>query len=173
MLFIIDMQNDYVDKDSGAHIVEEASTIVPTIIQEIKKAEASGEPIYYTLDQHDTKNEERSRKGLEWGLELYPPLKQALKNHIAINKKFHSISPESASELRKQHQDSPDKTIKIVGVETNVCVISNAIMLHNSFPLSSIHILEDMCIGTTEKLHQEALNVMKSLKMEIKTSSNL
>lgn len=52
MLFIIDMQNDYVDNEKGKLSVLNATTIVPKILQETKKQEEQGEPVYYTLDQH-------------------------------------------------------------------------------------------------------------------------
>ena len=168
MLFIIDMQNDYVDDRKGKYPVPNATAIIPNIIQEIKKQEEQGEPIYYTLDQHDTEADDRSEKEKRWGMELYPTLKEALQKHTAIKKYFHSISPEDAAQLRKRYEDAPDRIIDFVGVETNVCILSNAVMLHNSFPLASIRILEDLCVGTTAELHKEALAVMKSLKMEIK-----
>lgn len=171
MLFIIDMQNDYVDNEKGKLSVPNATTIVPNIIQEIKKQEEQGEPIYYTLDQHATNEDERSEEEKQWGMELYPALKKVLKNHKAIKKDFHSISPEDAAGLREKYKDDPDRIIEIVGVETNVCVLSNAVMLHNSFPLASVRILKDMCVGTTSELHKEALDIMKSLKMEIKSSN--
>lgn len=171
MLFIIDMQNDYVDDKKGKYPVPNATAIVPNIIQEIKKQEEQGEPIYYTLDQHDTEADDRSEEEKQWAMELYPALKEVLQKHTAINKNFHSISPEDAAELRKKYEDDPDRIIEFVGVETNICILSNAVMLHNSFPLASIRILEDLCGGTTTELHEEALNVMKSLKMEIKSSN--
>lgn len=170
MLFIIDMQNDFVDNEKGKLPVPGAAAIVPKILQEIKKQEEQGEPIYYTLDQHDTEEDERSKEEKQWGMDLYPPLKEALKNHTAIKKNFHSISPEDAAELKKEYGEDPDRLIEFVGVETNVCVLSNAVMLHTSFSLASIRILKDMCVGTTPELHQAALDVMKSLKMEVQSS---
>lgn len=167
MLFIIDMQNDFVDKEKGVLAVPDAEKIVPKIIEEIHRQEEKGEPIYYTLNQHDLEDDKRSDEEKKWGLALFGPLEAALKEHKAINKKFHSISPEDAEELRNACKDDPDRVIEFVGVETNVCVLSNAIMLHNSFPLATIRVLEDLCIGTTEELHKETLDVMKSLKIEI------
>ncbi|SFH65789.1 cysteine hydrolase family protein [Pisciglobus halotolerans] len=167
MLFVIDMQNDYVDPEKGAMVVEGAKEIVPNILQEIRRQEEQGEPIYYTLDKHQS-DEGRSAQEDQWGHELYPPLQQALQKHQAIKKDFHSISPEVAAKLRDEYQDDPNRVITVVGAETNVCVLSNAVMLHNSFPLASVRILKEACAGSTEALHQKALDVMKSLKMEIK-----
>lgn len=167
MLFIIDMQNDFVDNEKGVLAVPNAAKIVPKIIEEIHHQEEKGEPIYYTINQHDLENDHRSDEEKKWGMALFGPLEAALKEHKSINKKFHSISPEDAEELRNAYKDDPDRVIEFVGVETNVCVLSNAIMLHNSFPLATIRVLEDLCIGTTEELHKETLDVMKSLKIEI------
>lgn len=167
MLFVIDMQNDFVDEKKGVLSVKNAEKLVPKIIQEIKDQEKKGEPIYYTLNQHELEDDNRSDEEKKWGLELFGPLKEALKKHHALKKKFHSISPEDAEELRNQYEDDPDRIIEFVGVETNVCVLSNAIMLHNSFPLATISVLKDLCVGTTEELHNKSLDVMESLKIEI------
>ena len=167
MLFVIDMQNDFVDNEKGILAVPNAAKIVPKIIEEIHRQEEKGEPIYYTINQHDLENDHRSDEEKKWGMALFGPLKAALKEHKGINKKFHAISPEDAEKLRNMYEDDPDRVIDFVGVETNVCVLSNAIMLHNSFPLATIRVLEDLCIGTTEELHKETLDVMKSLKIEI------
>ncbi|MBC9824543.1 cysteine hydrolase family protein [Carnobacterium inhibens] len=167
MLFVIDMQNDFVDEEKGILSVPNAEKLVPKIVKEIKKQEKEGEPIYYTLNQHDIENDNRSDAEKKWGLELFGPLKEALKEHHAIKKKFHSIPPEAAAELRNQYEDNPDRVIDFCGVETNVCVLSNAVMLHSSFPLATISILKDLCMGTTKELHNETLDIMKSLKIEI------
>ena len=100
-------------------------------------------------------------------MELFGSLKEVLKKHKVIKKKFHSISPEDAAKLRSEYEDEPDRVIEFIGVETNVCVLSNAIMLHNSFPLATITVLKDLCAGSTEKLDNEAIDVLKSLKIEI------
>ena len=167
MLFVIDMQNDFVDEGKGILSVTNAEKLVPKIIKEIQEQEKKGEPIYYTLNQHELEDDDRSDEEKQWGLELFGPLKEALKKHKPIKKKFHSISPEDAAELRSQYEDDPDRVIEIIGVETNVCVLSNAVMLHNSFPLATISVLKDLCAGSTEKLHNEALDVLESLKIEI------
>lgn len=167
MLFVIDMQNDFVDEEKGILTVSEAEKIVPKIIEEIHRQEEKGEPVYYTLNQHDLEDDDRSDAEKKWGLALYGPLEEALKKHKAIKKKFHSISPEEAEKLRNQYKDDPDRVIEFVGVETNVCVLSNAVMLHNSFPFATISVLEDLCKGSTTELHKETLDVMRSLKIEI------
>ncbi len=167
MLFVIDMQNDFVDKEKGILSVSNAEKLVPKIIKEVQEQEKKGEPIYYTLNQHELEDDDRSDEEKQWGLELFGPLKEALKKHKAIKKKFHSISPEDAAELRSQYEDDLDRVIEFSGVETNVCVLSNAVMLHSSFPLATISVLKDLCVGTTEELHNKSLDVMESLKIEI------
>ena len=60
MLFVIDMQNDFVDEKKGVLSVKNAEKLVPKIIQEIKDQEKKGEPIYYTLNQHELEDDNRS-----------------------------------------------------------------------------------------------------------------
>ena len=74
MLFIIDMQNDFVDNEKGVLAVPNAAKIVPKIIEEIHRQEEKGEPIYYTINQHDLENDHRSDEEKKWGMALFGPL---------------------------------------------------------------------------------------------------
>lgn len=57
--------------------------------------------------------------------------------------------------------------IEIVGLCTNICVISNALLLRAYFPNRRIIVHADMCAGTTPEKHREALDIMRSCGIEI------
>lgn len=58
-------------------------------------------------------------------------------------------------------------TITIVGVCTDICVISNALILRSKFPNVPIYVDSKGCAGTTPENHQKALDIMKMNSIEI------
>lgn len=60
-----------------------------------------------------------------------------------------------------------DTTIEIIGVCTDICVISNALMIRSICPNNRIIVHSDLCAGTTPKKHNAALEVMKSCLIEV------
>lgn len=169
MLAIIDMQNDFVDPHKGIMYVKGAEKLVDSIISKIKEYEKRGEKIIYTIDCHkNIPGDDRTDDEKEWGKELYKPLKEILENHQRVDKEYYSISPEEASALKQELKEKNIKEIEVAGVETHVCVLSNAIVLLNTFPDTKILIDSNACRASDESLHLKALDIMKSLKMEVK-----
>ena len=58
--------------------------------------------------------------------------------------------------------------ITICGVCTDICVVSNALILKAAFPEVPIYVKADCCAGTTPENHQKALDVMKCCQIEVK-----
>ncbi|SFO09957.1 Nicotinamidase-related amidase [Proteiniclasticum ruminis] len=170
LLFVVDMQNDFVDNKRGLMAVPGGEEIVPGILARIKKAEADGETVVYTLnDHHEMEEDLRSQEEKNWGHELYGPLKEALKGHVAVKKGYYAVHPEKLMEaLTNAGKDhlSMDH-IELVGVDTAVCVLSNAVVLRNLFPDAKIIIRTDMTRAKEDELGRKALDVMKGLSMEV------
>ncbi|MBS4538812.1 isochorismatase family protein [Clostridium sp. D2Q-11] len=61
------------------------------------------------------------------------------------------------------------KKIEFVGVETNVCVLSNAVIVKNIFPDSEIIIYKSLCTSSNLDLHKKALDIMTSLQMKVRS----
>ena len=170
MLFIIDMQNDFVSKEKGKMPVKEAEGLVLGIIEKIKEYEKKGDKIFYTLNIHaDMEDDSRSEKEKLWGQSIYEPLEAYLKAHTYLKKLYYGITPEKASLLKEKYKDKRIyvETIEVIGVETEVCVLSNAIVIQNMFPNSKIIIDSSLCRSNNLKLHKRALDIMKRLKMEV------
>lgn len=171
MLFIIDMQNDFVDQKKGKMLVEGANKLVPHIKEKIKAYEGDGDKIFYTLDIHEKmKDDRRKKEDKQWGQSIYHGLKEDLQKHIKIEKEYYGIAPEKASYIKKTYKDKDKylEKIEILGVETHICVLSNAIILQNMFPESKIIIDSSLCTSNDLSLHRNALDIMRGLKMEVR-----
>lgn len=96
-------------------------------------------------------------------------LKDILDSNTPLKKIYYGITPEKASSLKEGFKEEGNyiKEIEIVGVETHICVLSNAIIIQNMFPDSKIIIDSKLCTSNNKKLHQAALKIMIGLKMEV------
>ena len=63
--------------------------------------------------------------------------------------------------------------IDICGFCTDICVISNALLLRREFPAMKICVIDDLCAGTSEQRHKAALDVMSSCLIDHCTSESL
>lgn len=66
------------------------------------------------------------------------------------------------NKLDKSRDICVEPSFVIIGLVTDICVISNALLLRSEFPKSAITVYADCCAGTTKERHQAALDVMKS-----------
>jgi nicotinamidase-related amidase len=63
--------------------------------------------------------------------------------------------------------ENEEVEIEICGVVTNMCVISNAVMCKAILPEAKITINAELCASFVDELHEQALNVMESMQMNI------
>lgn len=168
MLIVIDMQNDFID---GALGTAEAQKILPDVIDYVK--EYNGE-ICYTLDTHgeDYMNTSEGRhlpvphciKGTK-GHDLPDELKTALAKKDA--KEF--LKPTFGSvELAEYVKSAKPDKVTLIGVCTDICVVSNALLIKANLPEARIEVISRLCAGVTPELHCSALKTMASCQIEIK-----
>lgn len=170
MLFIIDMQNDFVDQKRGKMPVKGAEELVPGILEKIRTYEEKNDRVFYTINEHkDMEDDSRSQEEKDWGEKNFGPLEEALKPHKCVKKIYYGITPEAATKLKEELEGENHiiDEIELVGVETDVCVLSNAIIIQNMFPDSKLLIDSKLCTSNEKDLHEDALNIMKGLKMEV------
>lgn len=166
MLIIVDMQNEYVDIDGNAP-VDGAKELVNGILDKIKEYENKGEAIFYTINTKIVQ-EDRGKSDEEWAIRPYGKLKKALKNHNMLKKISYGITAEKAIEIKNTMVNEIDvKSIELVGVETNICVLANGIIFQNVFPDTKIVINSKLCTSSNDLLHSNALDIMNELKMEV------
>lgn len=182
ILVVVDMQNDFV---TGALGTPEAQAIVPKVVEKIKNWEGE---ILYTQDTHyDNYLETQEGKHLpvkhciehtrgwlfvdEIEYDLLPEMKDP---QAKIYEKRTFGSKLLMEELYDAHfstigemADFEINSITLVGLCTDICVLSNAIMLKNSLIDVPVIVDASCCAGVTPESHKNALNAMKMCQIEI------
>jgi len=174
MLVIIDMQNDFITGPLGT---PEAQAIVPKIVDYINKNEFTH--VYATRDTHfdDYSYTQEGKKlpvphcmdGTE-GHKLNDEIRKAMNDnnaHRADICKYTFGSIELAQVIRIYYEHELFTTVYLCGVCTDICVISNALLIKAYCPELEIKVLEDLCAGTTPERHENALNVMRSCQIDV------
>jgi len=177
ILVLIDVQNDFI---TGSLANKEAQKALPNIVEKVKNW---NESIYATLDTHykDYLNTlEGQRLPVKHCIEdtegrLFP---KELED-ILFSKDCTIISKTtfgSISSVNNPYNDLPntiednltdDFEITLFGFCTDICVISNALILRAYFPNTIIKVDSSCCAGTTPENHKAALKVMKSCQIDI------
>lgn len=190
MIMIIDMQNEYIDKELGRSYVKGAEEIVDGIIERIKEAEELGQYVYYTSDipieEYEFKREHQqapsndketiqlqvSNANIEekWACEPCKLLRHYLDKHQEVRKSYYAIPPETLLRFQQRSRDENHviREIEFVGVETHICVLANAICFQSAFPQATIIINASLCRSKNEEDHERALKIMESLGMVIR-----
>lgn len=174
ILVVVDMQNDFID---GALGTREAVAIVPKVVEKIKSFEGR---ILFTRDTHETdylgtqegKNlpVEHCIRGTK-GWELAPEIEK-LRTEEPIDKpSFGSIFlgallKAQDEELKKQGEPGIE-SITLIGLCTDICVISNAMILKAYLPEVPVIVDADCCAGVTPESHKNALEAMKVCQIKI------
>ncbi len=169
-LVVIDMQNDFL---SGALGNPDTLAVVPNMVERVKSAMAEGREILYTLDTHSENYMDTQEganlpvphciKGTE-GHKLVAELAQLIDESKAVEKvTFGSQElPKRIAEIC----DMPEE-IELAGVCTDICVISNAMILKAFFPETKITVNENCCAGTSADSHKRALEAMKVCQITV------
>lgn len=168
VLLVIDLQNDFVDGALGNKGNDKIVKPIENLVENF-----DGEVIF-TRDTHD----ENYLESLE-GSHL--PVKHCIKNSkgwkIKIDTKNHKIidkpsfgSYELVEYLKKLNEKEKIENIYMVGICTDICVLSNAILIKNALLETEVFVIEDLCKATNEKNHKIALEAMKSCQVNIVNS---
>lgn len=177
-LIVVDMQNDFI---TGSLANKDARRIVHPIANYIKNFDGD---VYCTLDTHTTDYlETQEGKNLPVihcvegtdGWNIASPILQALTEKDAEKKHWiQSITKETfgsislpACMIYQAIKKEPYTDIEICGVCTDICVISNAIILKASFPEANIKVLRYLCAGVTRQSHETALKAMEACQIKI------
>ena len=179
VLIIVDMQNDFI---SGSLGTAEAIDVVSNVVKRVENS--SDELILFTKDTHqeDYLNTAEGKKlpvphcieGTEgWMID------EAILNAWRSNKNTIRLPELHENTFAKPVFGSVDlveflkarsseiSEIEILGVCTDICVISNAIMIKNTMPEIKICVNSNCCAGVTPKTHDEALSVMKMCHIDV------
>lgn len=171
-LIVVDMQNDFID---GALGTPEAQAIVPKVKKKIEEyRNREGDEIIFTRDTHNAEylNTQEGRhlpvvhcvRGTH-GWEIHDELKPNI-NPDSFNEGF--ANKTTFGDLRLGKCIKPyTRQIELVGLCTDICVISNAMILKATFPEIPIVVDASCCAGVTPESHKNALEAMKMCQIKI------
>ena len=170
-MIVVDMQKDFIDGSLGT---AEAVAIVPRAAERVRAARAAGWTVIATLDTHgeDYLQTAEGRRlpvrhcirGSE-GWRLDARIADALDGCLLLEKPtFGSVRLPAL--IRDQASDGP-LTIELIGLCTDICVVSNALLLKAHFPEASVAVRRDCCAGVTPEKHEAALETMRSCQIDI------
>ncbi len=170
LLVVIDMQNDFIDGSLGT---QEAVSIVEAVKNKIRAYEP--ENIIATMDTHETdylKTQEGQNLPVEHcirgtkGWDIREDIAQLLIG-AAIFEKPTFGSVEMAAAL-KAMSEQEEIELELIGLCTDICVVSNALLLKAAMPEVRISVDSACCAGVTPELHEAALNTMRSCQVAVK-----
>lgn len=161
-LIVVDMQNDFIDESLGT---KEAQAIVPNVKKKIEEYHSRGDKIIFTRDTHN-ENYLQTNEGKKlpvkhciygtngWkiadGLET-PDCKYIDKPNFGWNHWENRVFEE----------------VELVGLCTDICVVSNALILKSVFPDIEITVDASCCAGVTPETHKAALTTMKMCQVNV------
>ncbi len=170
LLLVIDMQNDFID---GALGTPEAASIVDRVVEEIGKYPP--ENIIATRDTHgDNYPETQEGRNLPVthcvkgtpGWELNARIADALRGAAVIDKPTFGSRELAERVAALAQQDELDVTL--VGLCTDICVVSNALLLKAFLPETPVRVIAGCCAGVTPESHQAALMTMRMCQVNIR-----
>lgn len=162
-LIVIDMQNDFID---GALGTKEAQAIVPNVKKKIEEYDANGYDVVFTRDTH-----QNDYLSTNEGKHL--PVAHCIEG---------TYGWQISSELDWESRPTVDKPtfgnlnwktffdfedIEIVGLCTDICVVSNALILKAMYPDANITVDANCCAGVTPESHRAALTTMKMCQINV------
>ena len=167
-LIIIDMQNDFVHGVLGT---DEARAMLPRLVKKLEAIVAEGAvDLIFTQDTHaDNYLDTQEGKNL--------PVPHCLKKSDGwqIVPELQAFTPRAKAVIEKKAFGStrlpsllkPYEVVEFAGVCTDICIISNALLIKAFYPEQRIQIDAACCAGSTPEAHQKALDVMRNCQCRI------
>ena len=172
ILAVIDMQNDFIDGSLGT---KEAVGIVDNVTAKIRQCREEGYKIYFTRDTHQpdymTTQEgtflpvEHCVEGTS-GWELDARVAEVIEGATLVNKP--TFGSTALADMIKKIADKEEIELELIGLCTDICVVSNALMLKAFMPEVKISVDSSCCAGVTPEKHEAALETMRSCQIVVK-----
>ena len=161
LLIVIDMQNDFIDAALGT---KEAVSIVDAVKEKIRSYPA--EDVIATMDTQEGKYlpVPHCIRGTE-GWKIRPDIEELLTG-AKIYEKPTFGSMKMAEDL-KALSDKEEIELELIGLCTDICVASNALLLKAAMPEVKISVDASCCAGVTPEKHAAALETMRSCQIQI------
>lgn len=161
-LIVVDMQNDFID---GALGTKEAVEIVDRVKQKIAQYQANGDEIIFTRDTHQSDY-------LDTNEGKYLPVEHCIEGTKGWDIR-EGLEVPGAIYVNKTTFGCLDwkeyklEEVELVGLCTDICVVSNALIIKAVYPEVKVTVDASCCAGVTKESHQAALMTMKMCQVEV------
>lgn len=168
VLVVVDMQNDFVD---GALGTKEAEAVVPRVVDRIKDFEGLVLPTRDTHEKDYLQTQEGKKLPVEHcirgseGWQICEPVARWLSEAPVDKPSFGSM--ELARRIKAYADQGRLGSITLIGLCTDICVISNALLLKAAVPEIPVIVDASCCAGVTPASHRNALEAMKMCQIEV------
>lgn len=171
LLVVVDMQNDFIDGSLGT---PEAVAIVENVKNKIREYDLKD--VFVTMDTHtpDYLDTQEGRnlpvvhcvKGTE-GWQIRSDIRELLQG-ARIYEKPAFGSTELARDIAAEAAGGEISEIELIGLCTDICVVSNALLIKAALPEVPVAVDASCCAGVTPQSHQAALETMKMCQVHIR-----
>ena len=161
-LIVIDMQNDFIDMALGT---PEAVAIVPAVKAKIEEYVKNGDEIIFTRDTHteDYLNTPEGKK---------LPVPHCIKGTKGWEI-YDGLYVEGVKIIDKPNFGWPNwkdenlESVELVGLCTDICVVSNALIIKATFPDIEVKVDKNCCAGVTPESHKAALVTLQMCQIDV------
>ena len=171
ILVVVDMQNDFID---GALGTPEAQAIVPKVAAKINEYVKNGDKVLFTADTHYAENYLETQEGQKlpvlhciYGTHGWEISTKLYVGRAPIVCKTTFGLWDIGHRLEALAQGEYIESVEIVGLCTDICVISNAMLIKSWFENIPIIVDSSCCAGVTPESHVNALRAMEMCQIEI------
>ena len=169
-LIVVDMQKDFVD---GALGTPEAAAIVPRVAEKIRSF--PGE-LFVTLDTHETDYLQTAegkklpiphciRNTAGWQLDQSVAAALSGKSYTVVEKPTFGSTRLPALLAEAAHGEA--FSLELIGLCTDICVVSNALLLKAHFPEVPMSVDASCCAGVSPQTHKAALATMQCCQIDV------
>ena len=168
ILIVIDMQNDFINGPLGS---ADAVAVVPKVAKKIEEFKGG---VMFTRDTHHEDYLETQEgkdlpvvhciEGTE-GWKLHPQIEKLRKCEPVNKTTFGSI--ELGEILKSLDQKNKIRKVVLIGVCTDICVISNAMIIKSFLPEAEVSVDASCCAGSSRENHLTALQAMELCQIKI------
>lgn len=173
LLIVVDMQNDFIDGSLGT---KEATEIIPNVVKKINEYQEAGNQIVFTMDTHkedymDTMEGKKLpiihciKDTYGWNI-----CDEVQRNFNLEQYKIYTKNTFGSSELARDLLNGVynDVTlVELIGICTDICVISNALLVKTFLPNIPIIVDASCCAGVSKNSHINALEAIKMCHIDI------
>lgn len=172
ILIVVDMQKDFVDGSLGT---SEAQAIVANVVKKVKEFDGT---VIFTRDTHgENYMETQEGKNLPVphciqgtaGWELIPEL-AAIRQERSLpcyDKPTFGCT-KLAEDIKKEYEAGGVSSVELIGLCTDICVVSNALLIKAFMPELPVSVDSACCAGVTAAKHEAALETMRSCQILVK-----